>query len=268
MLLRLGLTDTLVGQAQATAQALPADVAVLAEGVPVIGSVMPPSREDLLSVTPDFVYSPTEYEFSADQGFASLEQLEAAGATAYVATGGCPERRMSGEVEDLFVDMQNLGEIFGVQDEAAELAEINRTALTEVDTAVSDVDKLRVAQIYYDSGALQAIGAGIEYDILKRAGADSVYAPDQPAFESFFAASITPESLAAEQPDAIVFATYDAAHEQATRDYLAKTFPDMPAVKNGRLIAVSTSDMFPGTIGNVTVVRQIAEALYPDAFGA
>ena len=52
------------------------------------------SREDLLSVEPDFVYSPTTYEFSADQGFASIEQLNDAGAAVYVASGGCQDRRV------------------------------------------------------------------------------------------------------------------------------------------------------------------------------
>lgn len=266
LLLRLGLADRLVGQAQAAAQPLPEDVALLAADVPVIGEVLPPNREELLAVEPDFVYSPTTYEFSADQGFASIEQLDGAGAAVYVATGGCQERRMSGELTDLFTDLENLGRIFEVQDEAAELIGQSRAVLDEVTEATRDVEPLRVAQVYHEGGTLQAIGAGIEYDILRHAGADNVYSPEQDAFDSFFAATITPESLAAETPDAIVFATYDEQHETATREYLTSTFPDMPAVRDGRLIAVSTSDMFPGTLGNVAAVRHIAEELYPEAF--
>lgn len=266
LLLRLGLADRLAGQAQATAQALPADVAPLAADVPVIGELMPPSREDLLAVEPDFVYSPTTYEFSTDRGFAGIEQLDEAGAAVYVATGGCGDRRMTGEVVDLFTDLANLGEIFGVQDEAAALIAEHRAVLDEVAEAIADVDRLRVAQVYVEGGTLQAIGAGIEYDILRSAGADNVYTPEQPAFADFFAATITPESLAAEAPEAIVFAGYDAEHEAATRDYLTSTFPDMPAVRANRLIAVSTADVFPGTLGNISAVRKIAEQLYPDAF--
>ncbi|WP_129667773.1 ABC transporter substrate-binding protein [Phytoactinopolyspora endophytica] len=266
LMLRLGLADRLVGQAQATAQALPDDVAPLAEDVPVLGDSAPPSREDLLAVEPDFVYSPTTYEFSAEQGFASIEQLNEAGAAVYVASGGCADRRMTGEVTDLFTDLKNLGEIFGVQDEAADLIAENQAELDEVADATSDVDKLRVAQVYFEGGTLQAIGAGIEYNILRLAGADNVYTPDQDAFADFFAATITPESLAAEEPEAIVFATFDEQHEAATREYLTSTFPDMPAVREDRLIVVSTSDMFPGTLGNISSVRRIAEHLYPDAF--
>lgn len=266
LMIRLGQAGSLAGQAQATAQALPADVASLAEDVPVLGDVAPPSREDLLTVEPDFVYAPTTYEFSAEQGFASIEQLNNAGAAVYVASGGCEDRRMTGEVTDLFTDLENLGEIFGVQDEATALIAENQVELDEIAEATAGVDQLRVAQVYFEGGSLQAIGAGIEYDILRLAGSDNVYAPDQEAFATFFAAAISPESLAAEEPEAIVFAAYDDEHEAATREYLTSTFPDMPAVRDDRLIVVSTSDTFPGTLGNISAVRQIAEQLYPNAF--
>jgi iron complex transport system substrate-binding protein len=266
LLLRLGLADRLAGQAQATAQSLPDDVAPLAEDVPVIGDVMPPSREDLLAVEPDFVYSPTTYEFTAEQGFASIEQLEQAGSAVYVATGGCADRRMTGEVTDLFADLENVGEIFGVQDEATDLVAESQAELDAVAAAVADVEPLRVAQVYVEGTTLQAIGAGVEHDILSRAGAENVYGPDDPAFAEFFAATISPESLAAEEPEALVFSVYDDEHEAATREYLASTFPDMPAVREDRLIAVSSADVFPGTLGNISIVREIAEQLYPDAF--
>ncbi len=266
LLLRLGQADRLAGQAQAAAQALPDDIADLAADVPTIGDVMPPSREDLLSVEPDFVYSPTTYEFTAEQGFASIEQLEQADAAVYVAAGGCEERRMTGEVADLFVDLENLGVIFGVEEAAAELIADGEAELAEIAAAVADVEKLRVAQVYVDGTTLQGIGAGVEYDILRSAGAESVFTPDQPAFAGFFAATISPESLATEEPDALVFAVYDDAHEAATREYLTTTFPDMPAVREGRMVAVSSADVFPGTLGNIKIVRQIAEELYPEAF--
>ncbi|ASO20580.1 iron complex transport system substrate-binding protein [Actinoalloteichus hoggarensis] len=266
LLLRLGLADRLAGQAQAAAQALPEDVAASAEAVPVIGGIEPPSREDLLAVRPDFVYSPTTYEFTAEQGFASIDQLQQGGAAVYVATGGCFERRMTGEVTDLFADLENLGRIFDVPDEAADLIARSRTELDEVAAAIADVEPLRVAQVYVEGTTLQAIGAGIEYDILRLAGADNVYGPEQEAFSEFFAATITPESLAAEQPDALVFSAYDEDHKAATREYLTTTFPDLPAVREDRLIAVSSADVFPGTLGNISVVRDIAERLYPDVF--
>jgi iron complex transport system substrate-binding protein len=63
-----------------------------------------------------------------------------------------------------------------------------------------------------------------------------------------------------------VFAANGPEHRQATVDYLTRTFPDMAAVRDGRLIAIDASDTYPGTLGNVSVVREIAEGLHPDAF--
>lgn len=270
LLLRLGLADRLVGQAQTASQPLPDDVADLAADIPVVGQDAPPSREDLLAVEPDFVYSPTTYEFTAEQGFASIDQLSDAGAAVYVAAGGCAERRQEGTVDDLFTDLENLGQIFGVETEAATMIDTARSDLDEVAAAIDDAtggnQRPRVAQVYVEGSTLSAIGAGIEYDILRQAGADNVFGPEDPAFADFFAAQISPEALAAQSPEALVFAVSDDAHEQATRDYLTSTFPDMPAVREDNLIAISSADVFPGTLGNVTAVQQVAEGLYPDAF--
>ncbi|WP_016698817.1 ABC transporter substrate-binding protein [Actinoalloteichus spitiensis] len=268
LLLRLGLADLLVGQAQTQSAPLPDDVAELASDVPVLGQAAPPAREDLLAVEPDFVFSPTTYEFTAEQGFASLEQLDEAGVTAYVATGGCAERRMEGTVEDVLVDIENLGEIFGVREEAAALVERGRADLDEVDERIREAERPTVAQVYVEGRTLSAIGAGIEYDMIHRAGGDNVFSPDDEAFSNFFAAQITPEVLAAENPDALVFKVSGPEQEEATASYLTSTFPEMTAVREGRLIAINSADTMPGTLGNIEVVRAIAEALHPEAFSS
>ncbi|RSM87436.1 zinc ABC transporter substrate-binding protein [Kibdelosporangium aridum] len=270
LLVRLGLAGSLVGQAQTATAPLSQDVAGLAANVPVLSESGPPSREKLLNVRPDFVYSPTTYEFTAEQGFASLDQLQQAGVAAYVAAGGCRERRMSGTVEDLFVDLENLGRIFAVPDKAKAMIEQGRADLAAVDKAVDKAvagrAKPTVAQVFLEGTTVTAIGAGIEYDIIRRAGGNNVFSPQDPQFAKFFAAQITPEALAAKNPDAIVFAVNGPAHKQATVDYLTRTFPTMTAVRTQRLIAIDAADTYPGTLGNISVVREIAQGLYPDAF--
>lgn len=266
LLLRLGLADLLVGQAQTATAPLPEDLTAQAADIPVLSETGPPSREILLNAGPDFVFSPTTYEFTAEQGFASLEQLDGAGVAAYVATGGCADRRMNGTVEDIFTDLENLGKIFATPDAAAALVEQGRADLSEVDSAITGRARPTVAQVYLDGTTLSAIGAGIEYDIIGRAGGDNVFSPDDPEFADFFAAQITPEALAAADPDAIVFAVNGPEHEKATIDYLTATFPDMTAVREQRLITIDAADTYPGTLGNIAVVEEIARRLHPDAF--
>jgi iron complex transport system substrate-binding protein len=144
LLVRLGLGDRIAGQAQTEMHALPPSIAEDVASVPVLSTDQPPSREALLDVEPDSVLSPTEYEFTAERGYATVEQLTR---------------------------------------------------------------------------------AGVEADMIDRAGGENVFSPDEEPFAQFFSAVITPEEVIARNPDA-----------------------------------------FPGTLGNITAVRTIAEALHPEAF--
>ncbi len=104
LLVRLGLADKVVAEAQSKGRKLMPELAASGT-VQQLSQQGPPSREVLLGVGPDLVYSPTGYEFTAEQGFASIEQLKAAGAESYISTAGCLERRGSAEVRDLLVDI-------------------------------------------------------------------------------------------------------------------------------------------------------------------
>jgi iron complex transport system substrate-binding protein len=266
LLLRLGLGDRMVGQAQTATAPLPEDLREEAADIPVLSEDAPPTREVLLEAGPDLVVAPTAYEFTAEQGFASIEQLDEAGVAAYTATGGCADRRMTGTVDDLFTDLDNLGRALDTAEAAAGLAEEAQATLDDVADRVADQRPVTVAQVYVEGSTLSAIGAGIEYDIIRRAGGENVFGPDDAAFADFFAAQINPEVLADRDPEALVFAVNSPEHEQATRDYLTSTFPDLAAVRDDRLIAISASDVYPGTLGNVDAVAEIAAGLYPEAF--
>ncbi|WP_051701815.1 ABC transporter substrate-binding protein [Mycetocola saprophilus] len=261
MLIKLGLADRVVAEAQTHGQPLAPELAK--DGtVSQLSDQMPPSREVLLGVSPDFVYAPTTYEFTAEQGFADIAQLKAAGANAYVATAGCSDRRSVAEVSDLLEDITNLGQIFGVPERAATVANEAQAALDEVATRTAQQPKPSVAELFVEGTSISAIGAGIEYNMIQLAGGDNVFSPEDPAFASFFSAVISPETLIAKNPEAIVFTTLDAAHEQATRDYLRATFPQVAAVANDRLIAIASDDVMPGTWGNIRAVQQIAQGLH------
>ncbi|NKZ00423.1 ABC transporter substrate-binding protein [Nocardiopsis alborubida] len=266
LLVRLGVRDSLVGQAQTEVSALPDDIADQAADIPVVSADAPPTREDLLAVAPDFVVSPTEYEFTAEQGFASIEQLDENGAQAYVATGGCADRRNTAEVTDVLTDIADLGAILRVPDAAEELAQDTEERLAAVEAAISDSPRSTVAQVYVEGNSLSAIGAGIEADIIKAAGGDNVFDPEAPEFADFFAAQINPEEIISRAPEAMVFGVSGPQHEEQTREYLRSTFPDVPAVEDDVLIAVPASDLYPGSLGNIDAVETIAQKLYPDAF--
>ncbi|MFV2195027.1 ABC transporter substrate-binding protein [Nocardiopsis sp. LOL_012] len=266
LLIRLGVVESMAAQAQTEVSELPDDIADQAAGLPVLSTDAPPAREDLLAVAPDLVVAPTEYEFTAEQGFASIEQLGENGAQAYVATGGCADRRNTAEVTDVLTDIADLGAIMRVPEAADELTAQAEARLSAVADAISGSPRPTVAQVYVEGESLSAIGAGVEADIIATAGGDNVFDPDAPEFADFFAAQINPEEIIARSPDAIVFGVSGPEHEEQVREYLRSTFPEVPAVEDDLLVAVPASDLFPGTLGNIDAVEVIAQVLYPDAF--
>ncbi|POH71762.1 ABC transporter substrate-binding protein [Arthrobacter glacialis] len=265
MLVRLGQADKVVAEAQSKGRALMPELADLGTAKQ-LSEQSPPSREVLLGVAPDLVYSPTSYEFTAEQGFADIDQLKAAGAQAYIATAGCPERRSNAEVKDLFTDITNMGAIFGVAGQASTLAGEAQGALDSVARRVSGLPKPSVAELFVEGNTIAAIGAGIEYNMIEIAGGENVFSPDDQAFAQFFSSVISPETLVAKNPEVIVFTTIDKAHEKATIDFLRSKFPQLDAVKNNRMVAVDSDDVMPGTWGNIRAVEQIAAGLHPEAF--
>lgn len=92
-----------------------------------------------------------------------------------------------------------------------------------------------------------------------------VFAPDDPAFAKFFAAEVSRETLLAKNPDVIVVSTTGADHERRTRAWLKQHLSGAKAVQADRIVAVPSSELLPGTWGNLDAVTTISKALYPNA---
>ncbi len=262
LLVRLGVEDRVVAQAQDGLGDASDDVADAVDAIPSLSSDVPPTREVLLAETPDLVLSGTEYEFSADQGFAGYDDLEQAGAAAYVATAGCVERRSEGTVEDLLTDVEDLGRLLGVEDRADELAAQVRADLDAVAETVGDADPVRAAQVYVEGGKLYGIGGAVEVDVLRLGGGENLFGRDDDRFADFFAAEVNPEVVLDLAPEALVFAVNDAEHEAETLAYLRENLASTPAVRDDRLVAVPNSAVQPGSVAAVDGARLVAEALH------
>lgn len=265
LFIKLGLAGKVVAEAQTKGGELATELKAGGQ-VKQLSEGKPPSREALLGVSPDFVYSPTAYEFTAEQGFASIEQLKKAGSEAYIATAGCPERRSSAEVRDILTDIENLGAIFAAGQRASEVRKEAEQTLERVQKAVAGKAQPQVIEVFVEGNTISAIGAGIEYDMIRSAGGSNVFAPSDPAFAKFFAAAISPETLVQKNPDVIVYTALDEAHGKATLAFLKQKFPQVPAVKNNRLVAIGSDEVMPGTWGNIRAVEKIAKALHPESF--
>lgn len=269
MMAALGLSDLVVG----TAQVSPPDG--LAGGtpdadaeseVPVIAEKGVPAKEVTISQGADLVLAPTVYEFDEAEGFATEDDLAAAGATAYLAAGGCPEQRPHRSVEDNLVDLENLGVIFDREDRAQELAEDYRSGLDEVATAVADVEPVRVAEVFVFGTTVESLSASSGNDLVKAAGGENIFAGDDPRFGGSIFASLSAEVIAAEEPEAFVFSVGSEEDAEQVRTLLRETFPTTPAVQDDKLIAYSSTAALPGALTVPEAVRYVAEQLHPEAF--
>ncbi|MFC0623475.1 ABC transporter substrate-binding protein [Kribbella deserti] len=263
ILLRLGLKDRIVAQAQETASEPDPELAGDFKSIPSLGARIPPSKEVLVAQSPDFVYSGSEYEFNTEQGFAGKDDLLKAGATPYVATAGCKQRRSTGTVEDAFTDLRTLGKVLGRADQAAELEKKARADLATVTDRIAGRPPVKAAQVFYEGGKLYAIGAAIEVDMLRLGGGKNVFAATEQRFADFYAAEVNAEVVLERNPEAFVFAVQNEAHQRQTVDYLTRTFPTTPAVRNRRLVGVRNATFAPGTLASIEGVAAIADGLHP-----
>ncbi|WP_020389808.1 ABC transporter substrate-binding protein [Kribbella catacumbae] len=263
ILLRLGLKDRIVAQAQEGRSKPDPELAKDFTSIRSLGAKTPPSKEILVAQQPDFVYSGSEYEFNTEQGFAGKDELVKAGATPYVATAGCRERRSAGTVEDAFTDLRTLGKVLGHATQAAELEKQARADLSAATERIAGRPPVKAAQVFFEGGKLYAIGAAIEVDMLRLGGGQNVFAATEQRFADFYAAEVNAEVVLERNPEAFVFAVQDDAHQQQTVDYLTRTFASTPAVRDRRLVGVRNTTFAPGTLASIEGVAAIADGLHP-----
>jgi iron complex transport system substrate-binding protein len=261
ILLALGISDRFVALA-GTYTTYPDVFTDTVAAIPSIGSGMFwPSREILLSYEPDFVISEglDSFGYDASLGYATVEEIEASGATVY-ASAACsyanPESTPR-NIDRVLNDIRTLGTIFGVSERAEELiARMEAQRQTVVD-AVQGREPVRVAFYNGGQGPLYVLNSSMWADLLVTAGGESVF--DPVAFQ------VSVEEFAAADPEVILMGVYPG---QATEDlsaFLQSTFPTLAAVQNGRLYPVETISV-ENSIRIMYGLETIARALHPDAF--
>ncbi len=167
--------------------------------------------------------------------------------------------------EDLYKDYETLGEIFKVQDVAAEKVQAMKDTLQEVKDALGDDAYADPVTVFaYDSGEDAPFTAcqGMPGDIIKLAGGISI-------FDDIEAGWATPswEEVVERDPDVILILQYNDDDVAEKTEFLQTNefTKDLRAVKEGRIYAVCCSDM-QGSAGSANAVKTIAQQLYPDKF--
>lgn len=271
-LLALGLKDRIAVNAQNYgASEIPGraeEINALPTGGIKLNDAMDIPREAMLSLRPDFVISTWGGGFSAQNGFATRDELRSAGANTYVPPKSCnPEGVLGGDqtIEDSYVLLRDLGRIYGVEDKAEELIAKSRQQIAEVSDKVHEKGTPRVMLIIpgmaMGAGDFSSIGAnGIWNDIITQAG--GVNAFDDSSNNLF--ANLSKEQVAAAKVDAVIIVNYLDPDPAGSAKQLLAQFPQWEATKHNRYVVLSDS-IYLGP-DNAIAVDKIARVIHPDEF--
>jgi iron complex transport system substrate-binding protein len=260
MLLALGLRDRIVA-VQENYSPYPASVADKAQGLKTIGSATGfPSKEVLLSEDPDFVTGQVLEGFAFDpaQGYATVEQLEQAGATVYGANlCGATDSQSSKiwSVDTTAKTLHDFGLIFGVSDKADTLIAQLDADKKKVTDAVAGKSTVKTVYFNGGTGPVIVLAGGIYDSLISTAGGENVFPSD--------AVYVSKEEFAASDADVILVGTFHGQDFATQKAFLEENFPELPAVKNGRISEVPTQET-DSSISVMVGLTKIANAIHPD----
>lgn len=258
-LLALGLKDRIVGVQQNYAP-YASSVAKAAKGLKGIGSSMGwPSKEVLLSQQPDFVTAQEidGYAFDTSQGYASVAQIEQTGAVVYganICDDAQAHSTKTWNVDSTAKALRDYGEIFNVSAKADKVIAKLDAEKQKVVEAVKGKKTVKTAYFNGGTGPLNVLAGGIYDSLISTAGGKDVFASKD--------VFVSKEAFAASDADVILVGTFPGQSFATEKAFLEKNFPNVPAVKNGRIseVPVEQSD---SSIAVMVGLTKIANALHP-----
>ncbi|MFI5674314.1 ABC transporter substrate-binding protein [Streptomyces cellulosae] len=267
-LLALGLQDKIVANQQSSGMSEVAGRAKAIKALPTgdvkLNDAYDIPREAMIGLRPDLVLSTTSYGFDEKNGFATREQLKEAGAHSYVSPQGCDQDTSKMTIADSYTLLRDMGKVFNRRDEAEKLIAASEKHIAAVSDKVKGQKQPKVMVLFSNmtmggNDFSSVVAKGIYNDILARSGGSNAF---ENASKTSFA-DLSNEKVAATDVDALVVIGYNDPNPAAYAEKLLKEFPQWPAAKNNKYVALSDS-MYLGP-SNDLAVEKIAKMLHPDA---
>ena len=254
MLLALGLGDRIVGSAFLDGP-VPDSLAGAAADAPAVAEPMAeqvPGAEAVLGLEPDLVYAGWESNLTAD-GAGDRATLAKLGVASYVSPAACKAPEYMPDpltFDDVFAEIDEVGEVFDASDAADDLVAEQRDALASVTP-----DDRGLTALWYSSGDdIPYVGAGIGAPqmIMDAVGLENVAADVHDTWTSF-----SWEQAIEADPDVIVLvdATWNSADQKIERLESNPATARMTAVREGRYLTVP----FPASEAGVRNVDAVVD---------
>ena len=262
MMLVLGLADRMVGYTGISGwKTLDEGMRSGVEALPEL-SAKYPSKEVLVGADADFFFAGWNYGMKVG-GEVTPETLEQFGVQVYELTESCAHimARQKASIEDMFVDLMNLGRIFDIEDRAAALVDGYRAELSEIASRVPSDGDVRV--FVYDSGEDAPFTAGrfaMPTALIEAAGGRNI----MDDFDKSWA-TVTWEEVVERDPEVIVIVNYGDVTAEQKRAFMMSNpaFAELDAVKNDRFVTLEYVEATPGP-RNIRAIQTLANAFWAD----
>jgi iron complex transport system substrate-binding protein len=262
MMLALKLQDHMVGYTGISGwKTLDAS---LREGVKELPELSPkyPSKEVLLNADADFYFAGWNYGMKVG-GEVTPETLTPFGIKVYELTESCSHimAKAKPTMDDMFVDLVNLGRIFGVEDRAEALVSGYKAELAKIQERIGTI-KEPVRVFVYDSGNEKPFTSGrfgIPTAMIEAAGGINIMDDVEKSWTE-----VSWEPVIDRNPQVIVIVDYGDVTAEQKIAFMKESpaFKNLDAVKADRFVVLAYVEATPGP-RNVGAIERLADAFHP-----
>ena len=262
MMLALGLTDRMVGYTGVSGWKTLDET--LRQGVKELPELSPeyPTKEVLLGADADFYFAGWNYGMKVG-GEVTPETLDPFKIKVYELTESCIHimKKPKASMDDMYVDLLNLGKIFGVSEKAEALVAGYKQELADFE-ATLPAGKSAPKVFVYDSGEEKPFTAGrfaIPTALIEAAGGTNILDDVESSW-----VEVGWETVIERNPDVIVIVNYGDVTAEQKIAFMRNNpaFKDIPAVKNERFVVLEYVEATPGP-RNIGAIKRLAAAFNP-----
>lgn len=259
LLLELGLEDKIIGIMKPD-NAPDEKWASVYENLNVLGDKMTMSKEVIIGAEPDFIFGRT-MPFT-DESMGAIEDLNDMNVNVY--TQYASNFVIDQSLDNIILDVRNIGKIFNVSEKANTYADSLQTRLDTIKTNVSGLSqeepKKVLFMVTYVDGTFNTFGANstLQREMLKTINAENVLETGT--------SSLTSENLVSLNPDVIVYIKSD---RNAETDKVAlegllndETIQTVPAIENDKIIEIGYDEIMDYGVRIFDTLETLYEFIY------
>lgn len=221
-----------------------------------------PSKEVLLGADADLFFAGWNYGMKPG-GEVTPETLEPLGIKVYELTESCIHimAKAKPDMDDMYVDLLNLGKIFRVEDRAQALVDGYKAQLAGIMADVGKVDR-PVRVFVYDSGEEKPFTSGrygIPTAMIEAAGGVNILDDLEKSW-----AEVSWEPVIDKNPEVVIIVNYGEVTAEQKIAFMKSNpaFKNIDAVKNDRFVVLEYVEATPGP-RNIDAIARLAKAFHP-----